>query len=90
MHHKFPCFSTLLFLLVASENAQTNKFIGPDRHQSVIQDGNTSVHDDPLGQFALNAQTRPKIPAALKPNLKEQVCVQTFTHFLSDMYQTSF
>ncbi|XP_058793342.1 SUN domain-containing ossification factor [Phymastichus coffea] len=63
--------STLLFLLVASENPQ-NKFIGPDRHQSVMQDGNSSVNHDPLEQFGLGSMPRLKIPSSLKPKLKEQ------------------
>ncbi|KAL7293366.1 hypothetical protein TKK_0013134 [Trichogramma kaykai] len=58
--------SALLFLIVASESAQSNKFIGPDRkkHESDLDDNDSRIgeiyteHERPRGWAKLGAKDR--------------------------------
>lgn len=67
--------SALLFLIVASENIQNGKFIGPDRNQDLTQEENVSFIEGSQDQMEVDRETQfgNKISAPLKSReLNEQ------------------
>ena len=62
------CSSALLFLIVASESVQNNKFIGPDRNQITSEKDNASSVEESRNQF--KSENKAKINFKIPSNLK--------------------
>lgn len=68
-------FSALLFLIVASENIQHNKIIGPDRNQANEQEENVSFIKNSKDQSELtdrDTKSNHKVSSFVKSKVKEQ------------------
>ncbi|XP_011499707.1 PREDICTED: SUN domain-containing ossification factor [Ceratosolen solmsi marchali] len=66
--------STLLFLIVASESIQNNKFIGPDRNQAFIEEKNATFIKNVKDRSETNSQENSNIkgPSSINAEVNDQ------------------